>query len=203
MQGVSHLQTQIAQAAQLQQQAMLTSFPLGHDDYVHDISFDFYGKRVATCSSDQHIRVWEKRGKDTNGQDGWELTNDIQAHEAAVQKVKWADPEFGAVLASSSYDKQVYIWEEESTAAASAAQQPNKKWTKRFNFLQKETVLDIKFAPKHWGLMLSIALQNGTVKVFVAKDLNNLTQWYEDAEVKTTSVTGVNCLSWNPAFDEP
>jgi hypothetical protein len=26
--------------------------------------------------------------------------------------VQWADPEFGSVIASSSYDKQVIIWEE-------------------------------------------------------------------------------------------
>jgi nucleoporin SEH1 len=40
---------------------MLTSFPLAHDDYVHDIAFDFYGKRIATASSDQKIKIWEKK----------------------------------------------------------------------------------------------------------------------------------------------
>jgi len=39
---------------------MITSFALGHDDYVHDISYDFYGKRLATCSSDQKIKIWDK-----------------------------------------------------------------------------------------------------------------------------------------------
>lgn len=31
---------------------LLASFPLNHDDFVHDVSYDFYGKRLATCSSD-------------------------------------------------------------------------------------------------------------------------------------------------------
>jgi WD40 repeat protein len=42
---------------------MLSSFPLQHDDYVLDLAFDFYGKRIATCSADQKIRVWEKKIK--------------------------------------------------------------------------------------------------------------------------------------------
>jgi len=42
---------------------MLSSFPLHHDDYVLDMAFDFYGKRIATCSADQKIRVWEKKTK--------------------------------------------------------------------------------------------------------------------------------------------
>ena len=50
-------------AAKLQQEAMLSSFPLHHDDYVLDMAFDFYGKRIATCSADQKIRVWEKKTK--------------------------------------------------------------------------------------------------------------------------------------------
>ena len=30
-----------------------------HGDVVNDISFDFYGKRFATCSSDKDIKVWD------------------------------------------------------------------------------------------------------------------------------------------------
>jgi WD40 repeat protein len=33
-------------------------------------------------------------------------------HQAAVLRVQWADPEFGSVIASASYDKIVHIWEE-------------------------------------------------------------------------------------------
>lgn len=28
-----------------------------HKDLVHDVSFDFFGKRMATCSSDQSVKV--------------------------------------------------------------------------------------------------------------------------------------------------
>jgi WD40 repeat protein len=36
------------------------SFWLKHDDYVHDVQFDYFGKRIATCSSDQLVKIWEK-----------------------------------------------------------------------------------------------------------------------------------------------
>ena len=67
--------------------------------------------------------------------------------------------------------------------------------------LFKDSVQDIKFAPKHWGLQLAVAVANGSVHIYEAKDLNNLNSWAEIYEVKANSV-GCNCLSWNPAFDE-
>jgi len=40
--------------------AQMGGFWLKHDDYVHDVQFDYYGKRIATCSSDQLVKIWEK-----------------------------------------------------------------------------------------------------------------------------------------------
>ena len=101
------------------------------------------------------------------------------------------------MIGSCSYDKSVYIWEE-----IEAKDFSKKQWTRRFNFVEKEAVLDIKFAPSHWGLMIAVAVADGCVKIYAAKDLNNLTQWHEVYEIKTNTF-GCNCLSWNPAFDEP
>ena len=28
-----------------------------HKDLIHDVSYDFYGRRMATCSSDQNVKV--------------------------------------------------------------------------------------------------------------------------------------------------
>ena len=75
---------------------MITSFPLGHDDFVHDVSYDYYGKRLATCSSDQKIRIWEKSNSDQ--EDDWKLSAELSGsygHSGVVWKVKWADPDFG------------------------------------------------------------------------------------------------------------
>ena len=32
-----------------------------HKDLIHDITFDFYGRRMATCSSDQSVKVGNHR----------------------------------------------------------------------------------------------------------------------------------------------
>lgn len=29
----------------------------GHKDLIHDVAYDFYGRRFATCSSDQSVKV--------------------------------------------------------------------------------------------------------------------------------------------------
>ena len=31
--------------------------PTEHKDIIHDVSFDFYGRRMATCSSDHTVKV--------------------------------------------------------------------------------------------------------------------------------------------------
>ena len=31
----------------------------GHKDLIHDVSYDFHGRRMATCSSDQSVKVWD------------------------------------------------------------------------------------------------------------------------------------------------
>lgn len=64
------------------------SFQPGHQDLVHDIAYDYYGKRIATCSSDQKVKVWDKEevfdsdGKSSQGfrwvlNDSWKVEWDI------------------------------------------------------------------------------------------------------------------------------
>jgi len=144
---------------------MLGSYPLAHDDFVQDMAFDSTGKRIVTACSDHKIRIWDKKARDMAGSTvsqsaevvEWELV-DTQQHSTAVQRVQWADPEFGAIIASSSFDKQVSIWEE-----VESKDFQKKQWTWKLNFIQKEAILDIKFAPKHWGLTLAIAVADGTI----------------------------------------
>lgn len=33
------------------------NIPTDHKDLIHDVAYDFYGKRMATCSSDQSVKV--------------------------------------------------------------------------------------------------------------------------------------------------
>ena len=33
------------------------SIATGHQDLIHDVSYDFHGRRMATCSTDQNVQV--------------------------------------------------------------------------------------------------------------------------------------------------
>ena len=37
------------------------SINANHEDLIHDVAYDFYGKRMATCSSDQKVKVWDQQ----------------------------------------------------------------------------------------------------------------------------------------------
>jgi len=160
-----------------------------HEDVVHDLSYDFYGKRLASCSSDQHIKVW-----DESGQGDWKCTADWKAHTGSVWKVAWAHPEFGQVLASCSFDRTVCIWEEEEDTEG------NSKWTKRATLVDsRDSVQDIKFAPRHLGLKLATCSSDGFVRIYEAIDVTNLSHWSLMEEFESQQKGGITCLSWNPS----
>lgn len=89
-------------------------------------------------------------------------THPEQAHDAAISKVSWAHPEFGTVLASSSFDRTVKVWEQipltESDATqvnGSGSATSTSKWVERAMLVDaKGTVRAIEFAPQHFGLKL-------------------------------------------------
>ena len=37
------------------------SIPVAHKDLIHDVAYDFHGRRMATCSSDQCVKVIDCR----------------------------------------------------------------------------------------------------------------------------------------------
>jgi nucleoporin SEH1 len=90
----------------------ITKLTTLHEDFIHDISYNFYGKRLVTCSSDQKLKVWDYN-ENSDGSGKWELNDTWKAHDSSILKAIWAHPEFGQVIASCSFDRQVKIWEEQ------------------------------------------------------------------------------------------
>lgn len=145
---------------------------------------DFYGKRLATCSSDQFIKVFDKVENAQPGSvslttdDGstWELSDSWKAHDSTIVKVVWADPEFGSVLASCSYDATVRIWEESTRGEPTTI--GGSRWKRRMNISEYHgAVYDIAFAPSRYGLKLAAIDSEGVLHVHQALDPNNLTYW--------------------------
>src|SRR6266478_1716660 len=88
----------------------------------------------------------------------------VQAHDAAVTKLSWAHPEFGSVLASSSFDRTVKIWEEipadnadqpQTNGGPAVASGPGTRWVERAVLADaKGSVRAVEFAPHQFGLKL-------------------------------------------------
>uniref|UniRef100_A0A3Q2DWC4 SEH1-like (S. cerevisiae) n=1 Tax=Cyprinodon variegatus TaxID=28743 RepID=A0A3Q2DWC4_CYPVA len=163
-----------------------------HKDLIHDVSYDFHGRRMATCSSDQSVKVWDKS---ENGE--WQCTASWKTHSGSVWRVTWAHPEFGQVLASCSFDRTAAVWEE-IVGESNDKQRGLSHWIKRTTLVDSRTsVTDVKFAPKHMGLMLATCSADGVVRIYEAPDVMNLSQWSLQHEISCK--LSCSCISWNPS----
>ncbi|KAI1098235.1 WD40 repeat-like protein [Jackrogersella minutella] len=149
----------------------------GHDDMIHDAVLDYYGRRLATCSSDKTIKIFEIEGESQR------LTETLKGHEGAVWCVSWAHPKYGNILASAGYDGKVFIWREQSN-----------QWQRIFDFaLHKASVNMVAWSPHESGCLLACASSDGNVSVLEFKD-NNFSHVSFPAHG-----LGVNSVSWAPA----
>lgn len=92
------------QGEQSQQQQQSQIVETSHGDIIHDTQFDYYGRYLATCSSDKSVRVFRAA-------DSVPVAH-LVGHSSPVWMVAWAPPEFGTALASCSYDGKVIVWKE-------------------------------------------------------------------------------------------
>lgn len=132
-----------------------------HMDYIHAMSFDHYGRRLATCGGDQTVKVW-----DLNDNGEWQLCSSTEhAKKNPVTCLSWAHPEFGALLATCGASTTT-VWEERST-----------QWISKVSFVTSGVDRCVEFAPRHLGLKLATGSADGTVRIYEAIDIMNLNHW--------------------------
>lgn len=149
----------------------------GHDDMIHDAVLDYYGRRLATCSSDKTIKIFDIEG------DQHRLTETLKGHEGAVWCVSWAHPKYGTILASSSYDGRILIWREQ-----------NSQWQRIYEFtLHTASVNLIAWSPAETGCHLAAASSDGNVSVLTFE--NNTF----NHTIFPAHGLGGNAVSWAPA----
>ena len=75
---------------------------------VYDMSFDWFGDRLAVVTENQKISIFKQE------QNNWivEVEKYDTGHHGPINKVKWAHPSLGKILATCSHDKKVKIFEE-------------------------------------------------------------------------------------------
>lgn len=157
----------------------MTVITNSHESLIHDAALDYYGKRLATCSSDKTIKIFEVEGENHR------LIETLKGHDGAVWQVSWAHPKFGIILASASYDGKVLIWREE-----------NGKWKSILEHtIHKASVNSVEWAPHEYGAVLLCASSDGRVSIFEVK---------ENGQTHSTDFSaheaGVNAASWAPVY---
>ncbi|CAG9462244.1 unnamed protein product [Pedinophyceae sp. YPF-701] len=159
-------------------------FETGHQDMVHDVQFDYYGKRVATCSSDRTVKVFEVT------ESGNQFLADLPGHEGPVWRVSWAHPKFGSLLASCSFDHRVIIWKETDAGWIQAYRSPDTVHTASVNA--------VAWAPSELGLQLACASSDGTLSVLTHSSENGQSSWHV-SKVTNAHPMGATGISWAPA----
>ena len=151
----------------------------GHEDMVHDAQMDYYGTRLATCSSDKSVKIFEvKEGTQTH-------VADLRGHEGPVWQVAWAHPKFGSILATCSYDRKVILWREDRPGV----------WNRMHEVTNHDSsVNSVCWAPQEYGLMLAAGSSDGTVSIITLSSEN---QW-ESTKIPNAHTIGCNAVSFEP-----
>ena len=189
-----------------------STFASLHGDFVHDVSFDYQGKRLATCSSDHVVRLW-RRGGGGGGEGEWAPDAVLEGgHRGPVTRVAWAHPDFGAVVASASLDRTVAVWEEWAAAAAATATSPTTSTWRKVATLGgiQSDVTGVAFAPKHCGLRLAVCSADDWVRIFSASESNwTLSESFRLSDASSAALpapasgpSSTALASLTPAMDE-
>lgn len=161
--------------------SIVTKLDTAHRSTIHDAQMNYYGTRLATCSSDSMIKIFELK---PSGQAY--PSAELAGHTGPVWQVTWAHPKFDNVIASCSYDKRVIIWKEVAG-----------KWQKLYEHVGHEaSVNSISWAPHQYGLILACASTDTTLSVLSFTPETN--QWYHQV-IQNAHEEGANAVSWAPA----
>lgn len=179
----------------------MRAFQTGHEELIHDVKYDFYGRQVATASSDQHVKVFDLDTPTST----WVLNDLWKAHDSLVVKVSWAHPEFSSfkMLALCSYDRTVKIWQEMPDELHGSG----RRWIKLVTLAVESfgPIYDVAFAPPHLGLKLACVGSDGIVRTYESMEPSDLSVWNLTAEIPiltlqlpAKSLQSSFCIEWCP-----
>ncbi|KAH7834432.1 hypothetical protein Vadar_015942 [Vaccinium darrowii] len=153
----------------------------GHQDTVHDVAMDYYGKRLATASADNTIKIIGISNSTS------QPLATLSGHQGPVWQEAWAHPKSGSLLASCSYDDRVIVWKETN---------PN-EWTQAHVFdNHKSSVNSISWAPHKLGLCLACGFSDGNISIYTARSDDG----WDTSYIDQAHPAGVTSVSWAPSM---
>eukprot|EP01035_Chromulina_nebulosa_P016980 gene16980-22477_t len=166
----------------------LASIDTQHGDMIHDVQYDYYAKRLATCSSDRTIKIF-----DING-DSYHLSYTLSAHEGPVWQIAWAHPRFGIIIASCSYDVNSIAWAPHEygliLACASSDGKVSTLECKEGSWISKHFQNDslgtnaVSWAP--YGALGSVGSDGSHYRLLVTGSCDNVVRIWKYSEVNDT-----------------
>lgn len=149
---------------------------------IHDAQLDYYGRRVASCTSDGALNILEVVDNDTRN------LASIRAHEGPVWQACWSHPKFGNMVVSSGYDGRAVVSKEDKN-----------QWRVVGEFSEHSASLNcVAFAPPELGCVFACGSSDGRVSV-VKIDVDAAGQvTLSKLQTFHAHQVGVNCLSWSP-----
>lgn len=162
----------------------------GHSDLVHDSQFDYYGRRLATCSSDGLVRVFSIEGEHS------QHVADLRGHQGPVWQVAWGHPKYGNLLASCSFDHSVIVWKEVADGSWQIIHKTDAN-------LHTGSINGVAWAPFEAGLIFAAASSDGNVSVHSCNTQTG--QWnvtYVQSENSAPAhPLGVTAVAFAPALE--
>ncbi|CAK83360.1 unnamed protein product (macronuclear) [Paramecium tetraurelia] len=141
----------------------------GHQSMIHDIKYDYYGDKLASCGSDGYINVYDVSKKQQVAQ--------IKTRDSPLFSISWSHPRFGNVIATSSYDGEISIYREQ------------KEWSKVASYQNEGSVNCVQFMPRE--LLLACGTSDGFVIL-----LDNNKNWDVENKWQAHEST-IHGLCWN------
>jgi nucleoporin SEH1 len=116
-----------------------------------------------------------------------------------LNKVAWAHPEFGSLIAVAC-DRQILIYEEACFGTGKTVQ----SWFKRATLSDaRAPITDLKFSPKLVGLQLITCSQNGEVRIYECSDILHGHTWTLFHPELRTNFNSCSSCSWSTCFNLP
>jgi len=162
-----------------------------HADIIHDSQTDFYGTRLATCSSDATVKIFRLR----DGQPEETPVTELRGHEGPVWEIAWAHPKYWSLLASCGYDHRVCIWRRTSESPDA-----EEKWELDYVYTDHtESVNSVSFSPPDPGQPLRLACGSSDESVSILEYNEEREEWTRILKEENYHVGGCNAVCWAPA----
>lgn len=136
---------------------------LNDADYVHDVAYDYYGTRMALCTSSLKIMVFSAPRSGAEGGQWTETAKMDRAHSGPIWRLCWGGPEHGEPLASCSEDRTVQLWSDRGQRSGGASANT---WPKVGTLQCEGPVVGVRFSPASIGLKVAACTVSGRSRIF-------------------------------------